>query len=146
MSHTDELFKKQKYAKRCSLKRVKKSNFISSDFVILLVCYLERVFLHKNPRNICVAICFGFTQKIASLPRHGSIAIKRNAGEYHNQKKCQGEPQLKELPRTIYLYKGVSKSTTKETRKRLSWIFSSRWIFRPLKILARTNSSPKLEF
>ena len=30
---------------------------------------------------------------------HGSIAIKRNAGEYHNQKKYQGEPQLKELPK-----------------------------------------------
>ena len=69
MSHIDELFKKQKYAKGCSSKYVKKSNFISSDFVILLVCYLGRGFLHKNPRNICVAICFGFTPKIASLPR-----------------------------------------------------------------------------
>ena len=69
MSHMDERFKKQKYAKLCSSKCVKKSNFISSDFGILLVGYLGRVFLHKNPRNICVAICFGFTQKIASLPR-----------------------------------------------------------------------------
>ena len=66
-----------------------------------------------------------------------SITIKRSARENHNQKNCQ---------RTKYLYQGVLKSTTKETRKRLSWMFSSRWIFRPLKILARTNSSPKLEF
>ena len=43
----------------------KKSNFIFSDFGILLdlVCCLGRVHLHKNPRNICVAICFGFTKK-----------------------------------------------------------------------------------
>ena len=70
MSYIDELFKKQKYAKTVLLKiGKKKSNFISSYFVILLLCYLGRVFLHKNPRNICVAIRFGFTQKIASLPR-----------------------------------------------------------------------------
>ena len=43
----------------------KKSNFIFSDFCILLdlVCSLGRVHLHKNPRNICVAICFGFTKQ-----------------------------------------------------------------------------------
>ena len=50
-------------------KRQKISNFIFPDFGILLVCCLERVYLHKNPRNICVAICFGFTKKIFSLPR-----------------------------------------------------------------------------
>ena len=50
-------------------KRQKKSNFIFSDFGILLICCLGRVYLHKNSRNICVAICFGFTKKIFSLPR-----------------------------------------------------------------------------
>ena len=30
---------------------------------------LREVFSPKNPRNICVAISFGFTNKIASLPR-----------------------------------------------------------------------------
>ena len=50
-------------------KRQKKSNFIFSDFGILLVCCLGRVYLHKNPRNICVAICFRFTKKIFILTR-----------------------------------------------------------------------------
>ena len=45
----------------------KKSNFISSDSVLLLVCYLGRVFLHRNARNICVAICGGFAKNIANF-------------------------------------------------------------------------------
>ena len=45
----------------------KKSNFIFSDFVLLLVCYLGRVFLHKNSRNICVAICFGSSNNLTGL-------------------------------------------------------------------------------
>ena len=43
------------------------SNFISSDFVLLLVCYLGRLFLYKNARNICVAICFGFSKNMFIL-------------------------------------------------------------------------------
>ena len=52
-----------------TLEKTKKSNFICSEFGILLVCCLRRVYLHKNIRNICVAICFGFTKKIFSLPK-----------------------------------------------------------------------------
>ena len=48
-------------------KTKKKSNFISSDSVLLLVCYLGRVFLHRNARNICVAICGGFAKNIANF-------------------------------------------------------------------------------
>ena len=35
------------------------------------------MFLHKNLRNICVAICFGFTQKITSLPGIFKADVKR---------------------------------------------------------------------
>ena len=49
-------------------KTVKKSNFIFSNYALLFVCYLGMVYLHKNARNICVAICSGFTKTIASLP------------------------------------------------------------------------------
>ena len=45
----------------------KKSNFVSSDSVLLLVCYLGRVFLHRNARNICVAICGRFAKNIANF-------------------------------------------------------------------------------
>ena len=49
-------------------KRAKqKSNFVSSNFVLLLVCYLGRLFLHKNARNICAAICAGFRKNIFIL-------------------------------------------------------------------------------
>ena len=48
-------------------KAKKKSNFVSSDFILLLVCYLGRLFLYKNARNICVAICFGFRKNIFIL-------------------------------------------------------------------------------
>ena len=40
----------------------KKSNFISSDFVLLLICHIWMYNLTKNAKkkkNICVAICFG---------------------------------------------------------------------------------------
>ena len=36
---------------------------MSSDPVLLLVCYLGSIFLNKNPRNICVAIILGLTKK-----------------------------------------------------------------------------------
>ena len=45
----------------------KKSNFIFSDFVLLLVCYLGRAFPHKNQRNICVAICVGPSNNLTGL-------------------------------------------------------------------------------
>ena len=48
-------------------KKTKKINIISSDSVLLLVCYLGRVFLHRNARNICVAICGGFAKNIANF-------------------------------------------------------------------------------
>ena len=48
-------------------KTKKKSNFIFSDSVLLLVYYLGRVFLHRNARNICVAICGGFAKNIANF-------------------------------------------------------------------------------
>ena len=47
--------------------------------------------------------CMGVSQLEEMLE---SITIKRSARENHNEKKCQI---------TIYLYQGVSKSTTKET-------------------------------
>ena len=47
-------------------KRPKKANVISSDSVLLL-CYLERLFRHRNARNICVAICGGFAKNIANF-------------------------------------------------------------------------------
>ena len=40
----------------------KKNDFIISDFFLLFVCYLGMVDLHENARNICVAICPGFTK------------------------------------------------------------------------------------
>ena len=48
----------------------KQTDFISSNFIlhVLFVCYLGMVDFNKNARNICVAICPGFTQNIASLP------------------------------------------------------------------------------
>ena len=61
--------------KRTPEKTKKKSNFIFSDFGILLICCLGRVYLHKNSRNICVAICFGFTKKIFSLLRLANYLI-----------------------------------------------------------------------
>ena len=48
-------------------KRKTKSKFISSHFILLLICYLGMLFLHKNARNICVAICFGFCKIIVIL-------------------------------------------------------------------------------
>ena len=57
-------------------KRPKKSNFISSDSVLLLVCYLGRVFLHRSARNICVAIYGGFAKNIANFT--GLFVISQN--------------------------------------------------------------------
>ena len=53
-------------------KQRKKSNFIFSDFVLLLVCYLGRASLHKNPRNICVAICPRSSNNLTGLLGPGS--------------------------------------------------------------------------
>ena len=50
-----------------SPKKDQKSNFISSDSVLRLVYYLEILFLHRNARNICVAICGGFAKNIANF-------------------------------------------------------------------------------
>ena len=49
---------------------------------------------------------------------HGSIAIKRNAGEYHNQKKCHGEPQLKELPKNYIPISGSIKNNYERNTKK----------------------------
>ena len=63
MSQIDELSKSKNMQNLAPNLMRKKSNFISFDFVLLLVCCLGRFFLHKNPRDICVTICFGFTEK-----------------------------------------------------------------------------------
>ena len=54
---------------------MRKINFIFFDFVLLFVCYLGMVDLHKNARNICDAICPGFTENISSLPGLNGIII-----------------------------------------------------------------------
>ena len=68
-NNIDEFYKQHKEANDASKNGQKKSNFISSVFILLLVCYLGRLFLYKNARNICVAICFGFCKNIFILTR-----------------------------------------------------------------------------
>ena len=45
----------------------KKSNFISSDFVLLLVCLIYRSKVPKNVKMICVAICGGSSYNMTGL-------------------------------------------------------------------------------
>ena len=64
----------------------KKSDFISSDFILLFVCYLGMVDFQKNARHICVAICPGFTKislfcldyNVIYLPRGLSVLGQRH--------------------------------------------------------------------
>ena len=46
---------------------MKKSNFIFSDFGILLVCLQYRSKMVKNAKRICVAICFGSSNNLTGL-------------------------------------------------------------------------------
>ena len=41
-------------------KKKKKSNFLFSDFVLLLICYIWMLTVYKNAKSIYVAICYGF--------------------------------------------------------------------------------------
>ena len=45
----------------------KKSNFISSDFVLLLVCLIYRSKVPKNVKMICVAMCGGSSYNMTGL-------------------------------------------------------------------------------
>ena len=45
----------------------KKTTFALSDLVLLLVCHIGILVLNKNAKKPFVAICFGFSEKIASL-------------------------------------------------------------------------------
>ena len=65
--HIADAFRKCNIKIDTPKKDQKKSLFISSDSVLLLVCYLERLFLQRNARNICVAICGGFAKNIANF-------------------------------------------------------------------------------
>ena len=45
----------------------KKKPFALSDLVLLLVCHIGILVLNKNAKKPFVAICFGLSEKIASL-------------------------------------------------------------------------------
>ena len=45
----------------------KKTTFALSDLVLLLVCHIGILVLNKNAKKTFVAICFGFSEKNASL-------------------------------------------------------------------------------
>ena len=49
------------WEKSSETKTLKKSYFISSDFVLLLVCLIYRSKVPKNVKMICVAFCGGFS-------------------------------------------------------------------------------------
>ena len=48
-------------------KSAQKTTFALSDLVLLLVCHIGILVLNKNAKKPFVAICFGFSEKIASL-------------------------------------------------------------------------------
>ena len=79
---------------------------------------------------------------------------RMSARECHFQKDCMGVSQLKGMAGSITTWSTTIKRSTKELRnycqgvsksntKILSRRFSDKWIFRPIKILARTNSALK---